>query len=230
MGRALKAVNHNSLPFRRQWWHPLWYRFMMRTALAWFFGPCRGRIEGEEAMLRLLPEGFILAANHTSYLDWMVLHALFHYRHRASLVFVAKDSLYRHPLWAPLITESHSVRVADDGTSVLDRGGFRQLRKARLIGIFPEGTRSHDGRPGPARSGVASMAARFGKPVIPASLNGFFRTWPRHRAWPRPAQCRITFGQAIEIPRECRHDQALAAEHTREIMRRIADGIEETAL
>ncbi len=199
---------------------------MMRASLAWFFGPCRGRIEGEDAMLRLLPKGFILAANHASYLDWMVLHALFHHRYRASLVFVAKNALYRHRLWAPLITESRSVRVADDGASILDRAGFRELRRAPLIGIFPEGTRSHDGRPGPAHSGAASMAARFGKPVVPASLSGFFRTWPRHRVFPRPAPCAITFGQALEIPRECRHDQALAAEHTLEIMRRIAANIE----
>ena len=176
-------------------------------------------------MLRLLPAGFILAANHASYLDWMVLHALFHYHHRTRLVFVAKNALYRHPLWAPLITESHSVRVADDGTSILDRAGFRDLRKAHLIGIFPEGTRSHDGWLGPAHSGVASMAARFGKPVIPVSLRGFFRTWPRHRTLPRPVPCSIAFGQALEIPRECRHDQALAAEYTSEVMRRIAEGL-----
>jgi 1-acyl-sn-glycerol-3-phosphate acyltransferase len=209
-------------PLERRWWHPIWYRFGMQVTLAWFYGPCRGRVHGEEHIHSLFNEGFIVAANHVSYFDWMVLYALFFHRYNDRLIFLAKDSLFRHPLWAPIMTEGNCVRVSNDGTSILDRTGYRKLRNARFVAVFPEGTRSATGNIGQAHNGATKLAALLGKPILPMTLNGFYEAWPRHRSIPRPASCHIKISGPVYVPRVCAHDNDLATEYTQQIMQRIA--------
>jgi 1-acyl-sn-glycerol-3-phosphate acyltransferase len=199
----------------------------MRLALLWFYVPCRGRIATSVPLSQLIEDGCVLAANHVSYLDWMVLHALFFYEHQKNLVFLAKRQLFDHPLWGPLMTESKSVCVSDDGSSILDRDGFRNLRTAKLIAIFPEGTRSQDGKPATGHAGAVKLAARLGKPVVPVALLGFFATWPRHRRAPRPARCAIRFYPPRIFPKSIAGSLELAACETRLIMDQIARAVEE---
>jgi 1-acyl-sn-glycerol-3-phosphate acyltransferase len=208
-------------------WHNAWYRLVMRLALRWFYGPCRGRIVSDVPVDRLVEGGFVLVANHVSYLDWMVLHALFFYQYREKLVFLAKDRLFSHPLWGPLMTEGGAVRVSNDGSSVLDCDGFRDLRDAKLVAVFPEGKRSPDGRPGKGHSGAVRLAARAGKPIVPVALLGFFETWPPHRRLPRPARCEIRIGAARSISSELATDHAGAAAETRRIMEEIATAVDD---
>lgn len=216
--------NRAELMAKEVWWHATYHQWTMKAALAWFHGPCCGQIVGQENMDRLMEAGFLIAANHVSYLDWLVLSGWCYYRyHETRLVFLAKDSLFRHPAFGPLMVQNHSVRVSNDGTSILDKSNFKRLRRARFVGIFPEGTRSSDGAPGQAHHGAVKLAARLRKPIVPTTLRGFFDSWPRHRMMPRPARCSIIFGSPWNVPEECIHDDALAGRCTDELMRRIGE-------
>jgi hypothetical protein len=56
---------------------------------------CGGKVHGEAHIRHALKQGFILAANHGSYLDWMVLGTYFHHVQGVRLIFLAKDRLFR---------------------------------------------------------------------------------------------------------------------------------------
>jgi hypothetical protein len=66
---------------------------------------CGGTIHNGELIESVLDDGFILAANHSSYLDWFVLGALFRYRFKRRLTFLVKDRLFHHPLFGPIMLE-----------------------------------------------------------------------------------------------------------------------------
>jgi 1-acyl-sn-glycerol-3-phosphate acyltransferase len=138
--------------------------------------------------------------NHESYLDWLVIHAWV-WRHKGLRIhFLAKDSLFRHPVWSSLVQYGQSVRVSDDGNKILDRQGFKALRRASHIAVFPEGTRSSDGLLGPVHPGAVQLAARLGVPLLPVHLHGFYEAWPRHRRLPRPHPCRVVFRAPVSVP------------------------------
>jgi len=163
------------------------------AAGSWFFFRtlCRGTLEGEQHLRAVLSEGYILAPNHASYLDWMVLGALFRYRYRLPLTFLAKDRLFRHPLFGPVMRHEKCLRVSDDGGELLSTVDFAD---ARHLCVFPEGKRSRDGRPGAAHAGVVKLAVKLGLPIVPVGLVGFHDAWPADRKLPRARRCAIRFG------------------------------------
>jgi 1-acyl-sn-glycerol-3-phosphate acyltransferase len=70
------------------------------------------------------------------------------------------------------------------------------------IAIFPEGTRSADGKPGPARDGIIKLAMRLDRPIVPVILSGFYTAWPRHRRFPGISRCAITYCAPMLASRE----------------------------
>jgi len=76
----------------------------------------------------------------------------------------------------------------------------RALGSGHLVGLFPEGTRSLDGRVGDARPGAALLAALSGGPVVPAFIEGARDSMPIGARFPKPARIRVRFGPAIRFP------------------------------
>jgi len=73
------------------------------------------------------------------------------------------------------------------------------LRQGGVFCIYPEGTRSPDGRLYRGRTGVAWLALRSGAPVVPVAMSGTDRVLPPGRTVPRPATVRVTFGEPVEL-------------------------------
>ncbi len=128
--------------------------------------------------------GAILAANHQSYLDILILGASVP-RH---VTFVARDTLAESRFLA-FIMRGCSAILIKRGAS--DRAALRamadRLRRGDLVAIYPEGTRSRDGQVGTFKGG-AVMAARLGDvPIVPIGIRGAYRAWPRGQLipWPR---------------------------------------------
>ncbi|MDI3279857.1 MAG: lysophospholipid acyltransferase family protein [Bacillota bacterium] len=113
--------------------------------------------------------GALLAANHVSLLDPVVLGAAV----RRRVYFMAKEELFRHPLLAALIRSlgAFPVRRGTADRRALNRA-TQLLAQGKVVGIFPEGTRSLDGQLQPPYAGVALLASRTGVPVIPAAILG----------------------------------------------------------
>ena len=72
------------------------------------------------------------------------------------------------------------------------------LLGGELVLIFPEGTRTSDGRVAPLKPGFCALVRRTSVPLIPVGLAGAYEAWPRSRKLPRPRRIRIVIGPPIE--------------------------------
>ncbi|WP_030810717.1 lysophospholipid acyltransferase family protein [Streptomyces sp. NRRL S-337] len=163
----------------------------------------RPRVEG----LEHVPEegAAIIAGNHLSFADHFVMPAIVPRR----VTFLAKSEYFTGPGLKGRLTAAFFRGV---GQIPVDRSGGRAsraaiasglavLRKGRLLGIYPEGTRSHDGRLYKGRTGVAAMALQAGVPVIPCAVIGTFEAQPTGRRLPRAMRITIRFGAPLNFSR-----------------------------
>lgn len=138
--------------------------------------------------------GVIVASNHQSFLDPVLLGCA----SRRPFAFLARDSLFRSALFGGLIRSLNSYPVPRDSLSPEAlRRAVAVLRKGWPLVVFPEGTRTRDGRMGPLRRGVSLLAVRAGVPVLPARIDGAFLVWPRQHRLPRSGKIRVAFGPLL---------------------------------
>lgn len=141
--------------------------------------------------------GAIIASNHVSFLDPPLIGAAWpektHYLARATLFksFFARsvlNNLNAHPVEG----------TAQDIKSI--KTVCQLLDEEKKVVIFPEGVRSVDGQMRPIKTGIAMLALRTKKPIIPAYIHGAFEIWPRFRKWPAwHGQLACVFGKPIFV-------------------------------
>ena len=171
------------------------------------------------------PEGgAILAANHVSFLDPLLLPLVVP---RRRVMFLTKVKYIDKPLLHWFLQGAGVIPVATDDPGAAGgavAAGVRAVREGRLVGIFPEGTRSPDGRLHRGKTGVARIAIQASVPVIPAGITGTDLAWPRGARLPRPRSVRITFGPPIMLaaPADSERDPALSRHATDQVMAAIA--------
>lgn len=160
----------------------------------------RPHVEGRE---HLPAEGaFILAANHSSHADTAVIFASLpkHIRRRF-VAAAAQDYFFQGgPLQYASRVLFNAIPIARDRRGGQDplRHAARALREGYALLLFPEGTRSTDGRLGPFRAGIGKLIAEFpGTPVIPTFVEGTSRVMPKGKIIPRPMKVRVTFGAPL---------------------------------
>lgn len=126
--------------------------------------------------------GFLLAANHVSFLDPLAIGACINFE----VHYFARSSLFRGPL-APLLPRVRAIPVDRDGGSDVRsiRMALSVLKSGSGLLIFPEGTRSPDGSLQPGQRGVGLLAARAGVPVVPCRIYGSHGALPRDQVLPR---------------------------------------------
>ena len=182
------------------------------------------RTEGREHLPRTGP--VIVASNHLSFIDSVVIRLAAPRR----VIFLTKDEYFLKPglrgrimRWfftavgsVPVSRGSHRAAQAALGTAreVLEGGN--------AFGIYPEGTRSLDGKLYRGRTGVAWLALTTGAPVVPVALDGTERLQPVGKRLPRPHRVTVRFGQ----PRTFTGDPASPRARrvvTDEVMRAIAE-------
>jgi 1-acyl-sn-glycerol-3-phosphate acyltransferase len=157
----------------------------------------RPHIEGIRNVPRSAPA--VLACNHTSYLDWLFLPLVVQFRR---ISFLAKLEYFtrtgfRGRLQAYFFSATGQVAVdrrGSDAALASLRTAAALLGQGRLVGMFPEGTRTRDGRLNRGRTGVARIAAETGVAVIPCAMVGVFEIAPPGVRFPRPKRVTVRFG------------------------------------
>jgi 1-acyl-sn-glycerol-3-phosphate acyltransferase len=136
-----------------------------------------------------IPRGtqVIVAANHASYVDPPLIGGVFPGRLR----FLAKESLFRVPLIGFLVRALGAIPVErEDGqrAGAVMKNLLKLLDSGESVMLFPEGTRSSDGRLKPLEAGVAYLSVKTGVPVLPVHVAGSFKVWPKGKTFPRPSK------------------------------------------
>ncbi|MCA8942377.1 MAG: 1-acyl-sn-glycerol-3-phosphate acyltransferase [Planctomycetes bacterium] len=139
----------------------------------------------------------IVVANHTSHLDPPILGALI----RRRKWFLARASLGKFRLGHWFLEKLGVIFIERDNPS---RGSMQTaidcVENGGLLIVFPEGTRSTDGRVGDFRRGVELILRRAKDAVIvPIGLRGPRRAFPRGAIIPRPVRCEAWVGQPIAV-------------------------------
>ena len=175
-----------------------YFKLAERLSLIIFEKYCHGEIEGEEN-LRALKGGYIIASNHSSYLDWLSLYFMFKKRFNSKIIFLAKEKLFKNIIWKKIMKAADCIMVTDHGIAISSmRKIINTIKNHGIIGVFPEGTRSHNGELLKAKDGVAKIALLTKAPIVPVGLTGLYETWPRQKLLPTSfAKCKIKIGTPI---------------------------------
>jgi 1-acyl-sn-glycerol-3-phosphate acyltransferase len=174
-------------------------RFILRPLFLVAFRPT---ITGRENVPATGP--FIIASNHLSFIDSMAIPLMAPRR----VGYLAKAEYFTgsgiggwltRTLFTalgalPVERETHRAaqEALDTAMTVLRAGGG--------FGIYPEGTRSRDGRLARGKTGVAWLALTADCPVVPVAVAGTDRIQPIGASWPRPHRFSVTFGRPLTFP------------------------------
>jgi len=147
----------------------------------------------------------ILASNHLSFSDSVFLPLVC----RRRITFLAKSDYFTTPGFKGLLTRlfmSAAGQVAVDrsggrASEAALRTGLRVLGTGELLGIYPEGTRSPDGRLYRGKTGVARMALEAGVPVIPCAMINTHVIQPPGRVRPKIMRVKIAIGAPLDFSR-----------------------------
>jgi len=193
-------------------------RFAVRPLLRIFF---KVDVQG----LNNIPAsgGAILASNHLSVSDSVFLPASL----ERSVVFLAKDDYFNGKGIKGRIVAWFFRNI---NQLPMDRSGGQKsaeslasaksaLNEGKLLGIYPEGTRSPDGRLYRAKLGVAKLALETGVPVIPVAMINTDKVQPIGQRLPHPGRVGIKIGKALDFS----HLRAEAADP--KVMRQVANEI-----
>jgi len=122
-----------------------------------------------------LSGGAILAINHTSYLDFALGGVPADMRGRRLVRFMAKDSIFRHPVAGPLMRGMKHIPVDRDAGSAAFRDAVGAAKSGELIGVFPEATMSQSLEIKELKNGAIRIARAANVPLIPMIIFGGHR-------------------------------------------------------
>lgn len=188
-----------------------WYRFFRGCFRLLFSTVYRWRVIGAE---NVPAQGaVILCSNHINLLDPPLVGSGI----ERQVHFMAKEELFRIPVISFLITQFGAFPVkrgAGDRSAI--RNTLKLLSDGKILGIFPEGTRSKNGEVGPGLSGASMFALKSEATVIPVAIIGPYRLF-------RPVT--IVYGKPIDLSaqRAVKADSETMKETTELIMHSIKE-------
>jgi 1-acyl-sn-glycerol-3-phosphate acyltransferase len=193
------------------------------------FGRAVSRVRIEGAIDELPKDGpLILAANHASNLDAVVLGAWLIPKLGRRIQWLGKKELFAWPI-VGYVAANNGVHPVDRGAADVEafRLARRILEEGHVLFVFPEGTRSPDGSLQAAHDGLASLALRTGAPIVPLGIAGSNKVWPRGQKVPHPGgRVTVRVGRAFRpaelLPPDADR-RAAKSQVTTMIMERIAE-------
>ena len=164
----------------------------------------------------------ILAANHASYMDPPLIGCAI----PRAVNYLARDTLFRFPIIGAYLRALNAVPVDRGGgggaglKAILDR-----LLAGGGIVVFPEGTRTSDGRLQAARSGIGLTVIKSAAPVVPVRVFGTFDAWGRHRKIPCPLRIAVKYGHPLDFAELRAEAKTCSKPRLKQIYQEVADEI-----
>lgn len=164
----------------------------------------------------------ILASNHASFLDPPLVGSGI----TRGINYLARDTLFRYPGIGWLLRKWNSVPVDREGggaaglKAILDR-----LLAGGAIILFPEGTRTRDGKLQPARSGIGLTVIKSTAAVVPARVFGTFEAYGRHVKIPKPHGIAVKYGCPMYFEKLRAEAKTCSKARLKQIYQEVADQI-----
>jgi 1-acyl-sn-glycerol-3-phosphate acyltransferase len=169
-----------------------------------------------------LEGGVILASNHASFLDPPLVGSGV----RRGINYLARENLFRFPVMGWVLRQWQVVPVDRDGGGA---AGLRAILDRLLLGgaiiLFPEGTRTRDGKLQPARSGIGLTVIKSTAPVVPVRVFGTFEAYGRHLRLPRPRRVAVKYGQPMRFEQLRAEAKVCSKPRLKEIYQQVANEI-----
>jgi len=167
-----------------------------------------------------LEGGVILASNHASFLDPPLVGAGV----KRGINYLARENLFRFPVMGWVLRHWQVVPVDRDGGGA---AGLRAILDRLLAGgaiiLFPEGTRTRDGKLQPARSGIGLTVIKSTAPVVPVRVFGTFDAYGRHLRFPRPHRVAVKYGQPMRFEELRAEAKVCSKPRLKEIYQQVAN-------
>jgi 1-acyl-sn-glycerol-3-phosphate acyltransferase len=183
------------------------YRFLRRALPPLVLPFFKVEVEGMEHIPLAGPA--VIACNHLSFIDSIVLALVL----PRPLYFLGKSDYWESGRTRWLVAGAGVVPVYRDGGDRADatlRAGVDLLQQGRMLGVYPEGTRSPDGRLYRGKTGPVRMALEAGAAVVPAGIIGSDVAMPQDRRVIRRHPIRLRFGHPVNLTRyRARRDDPL---------------------
>ncbi len=195
--------------------HAIWYGMFHCTLWLLMFPLYRMKVFGRENVPNKGP--VLIAANHQSFLDpifcqipvWRPFH------------FIARDTLYDHWFFGPLIRTLNTIPIRRGQSDVAAmRAVIQKLQEGHAVCIYPESTRTQDGRIADVKAGFALLARRSQATIVPTIVDGAYEAWPRNQKHPRLGRVGVLYGTPITADEvERLGDREFARQLTTELRR-----------
>ncbi len=141
---------------------------------------------------------YIIAPNHLSYADAPSVGAAIA-RDTADQIFsLGATGFFEGPVMSPIARLLHVIPVDMETRlyNALQLSAY-VLRRGKILLVFPEGSRSRDGRIKEFKKGVGIIAKELNVPIVPVAIRGTYEMLPPGRLFPRPARISVSFGKPV---------------------------------
>jgi 1-acyl-sn-glycerol-3-phosphate acyltransferase len=191
----------------------LFFRFVYRFYFGWrVFNPEYVPLKGP----------VILACNHASFLDPPLVGAGL----KRGINYLARESLFHFPVVGWVLHRWQSVPVDREGGGAKGlKAILGRLLEGGAIILFPEGTRTRDGKLQPARSGIGLTVIKSTAPVVPVRVFGTFEAFGRHLRFPRPRRIMVKYGRPMLFQELRAEARSCSKPRLKEIYQEVADQI-----
>ncbi len=177
----------------QSWLQSLFYRFVRNSAriaaVMLFDVRCIGRSNME------FEGGALVLSTHQSHFDPVLIGLSFNGR----MNYLARRSLFNNRLLGAVIYLLDAIELDRDRSGIAGlKETLKRLKGGKKVLVFPEGTRSSDGKIAPLKPGFLAVARRSKVPLVPMAITGAYEALPRNSRIPRRFPIHLAIGQIIE--------------------------------
>ena len=163
----------------------------------------------------------LVVSNHQSYFDPMFCQTWIW----RPFYFIPRDTLLQNTFWGRLIASFCVIPIRRGQADIAAMKTIIEfLRQGKAVCLYPEGTRTADGRIGDIKPGFGLMSRRSGAPVLPMVIDGVFECWPRTQKYPKLGRVAVMYGTPFSAEKiKALGDEAFAKELTQTLRTMQAD-------